>query len=108
VVGLSSENMTPLAKENVWRRSIGPKLKKAGLDGEFPGMRRTFASLCKGGAATRRRLPTSAAQHSVSLDEYMQTPIENNKSVGESAGKRSFRLMVFKRCSAVLGKFGSC
>jgi len=28
---LPSARMTPLAKENVWRRSIGPKLENAGL-----------------------------------------------------------------------------
>jgi hypothetical protein len=28
-----SERLTPLAMENVWRRTIGPKLDKAGSDG---------------------------------------------------------------------------
>jgi len=28
-----SERMTPMAKENVWRCSIGPKLKEVGLGG---------------------------------------------------------------------------
>ena len=38
--------MTPLAKENVWQRSIGPKLKEAGLAWvNFQVMRRTHASL---------------------------------------------------------------
>jgi integrase len=41
-----SERMTPLAKENVWRRSIVTKLKKAGLGWvNFQVMRRTHASL---------------------------------------------------------------
>jgi integrase len=38
--------MTPLAKENIWRRSIVPKLEKAGLGWvNFQVMRRTHASL---------------------------------------------------------------
>jgi integrase len=41
-----SERMTPMAKENVWRRWIGPKLEKAGLGWvNFQVMRRTHASL---------------------------------------------------------------
>ena len=41
-----SERMTPHAKENVWRRSIGPKLEKVGLGwANFQVMRRTHASL---------------------------------------------------------------
>jgi len=41
-----SERMTPLAKENVWRCSIDPKLEKVGLGWvNFQVMRRTHASL---------------------------------------------------------------
>jgi hypothetical protein len=41
-----SERLTPLAKENVWQQSIGPKLKEAGLGWvNFQVMRRTHASL---------------------------------------------------------------
>jgi integrase len=41
-----SERMTPLAKENSWRRSIIPKLEMAGLEWvNFHVMRRTHASL---------------------------------------------------------------
>jgi integrase len=42
-----SERMTtPLAKDNVWRRSIGPKLKAVGLDWvDFHVLRRTSSSL---------------------------------------------------------------
>src|SRR5580698_3489726 len=40
---LPSERMTPLARENVWRRSIGPKLEEAGLGSvNFQVMRRTL------------------------------------------------------------------
>jgi integrase len=41
-----SERMKPLAKENVWQRSIVPKLEKAGLGSvNFQVMRRSHASL---------------------------------------------------------------
>jgi integrase len=41
-----SERMTPLAKENIWRRSIQPKLERAGLGWvNFQVMRRTHSSL---------------------------------------------------------------
>jgi integrase len=41
-----SESMTPLAKKNIRRRSIRPKLEKAGLSFvNFQAMRRTRASL---------------------------------------------------------------
>ena len=43
-----SERMTPMAKENVWRRWIGPKLEKAGLGWvNFQVMRRTHSCLLK-------------------------------------------------------------
>jgi len=78
-----SENMTPLAKENVWRRSIGPKLKKAGLGwANFQVMRRTFASLCKGGGGDAKAIADQCGHNiGVSLDEYMQTPIENKRAL---------------------------
>ena len=41
-----SERLTPLTKENFWQRSIGPKLKEAGLGWvNFQVVRRTHASL---------------------------------------------------------------
>jgi integrase len=41
-----SERLTPLAMENVWRRTIGPKLGKAGLGWvNFQVMRRTSSTL---------------------------------------------------------------
>jgi integrase len=78
-----SENMTPLAKENVWRRSIAPKLEKAGLGFvNFQVMRRTFASLCKGGGGDAKAIADQCGHNiGVSLDEYMQTPIENKRSL---------------------------
>ena len=43
-----SERMTPLSKDNCWRRSMLPKLTKAGLEwANFQVMRRTHATLMK-------------------------------------------------------------
>lgn len=44
----ASERRTPLAKENVWRRNILPRLSKIGLEwANFQVMRRTHASIMK-------------------------------------------------------------
>jgi integrase len=44
----ASECKTPLAKENVWRRNILPRLSKIGLEwANFQVMRRTHASIMK-------------------------------------------------------------
>jgi integrase len=44
----SEKLMTPLAKDNCWRRSFLPKLKPVGLDwANFQVMRRTHSSLLK-------------------------------------------------------------
>jgi hypothetical protein len=43
-----SERITPLAKENIWRRNIAPKLEAVGLGWvNFQVMRRTNSSLMK-------------------------------------------------------------
>jgi integrase len=78
-----SENMTPLCKENVWRRSFLSKLEKAGLEwANFQVMRRTFASLCKGGGGDAKAIADQCGHNiGVSLDEYMQTPIENKRAL---------------------------
>jgi integrase len=42
----ASEKLTPLSRDNCWRRHIGPKLKEAGLGwATFQVMRRTHSSL---------------------------------------------------------------
>lgn len=78
-----SENMTPLAKENVWRRSMAPRLRKAGLEwANFQVMRRTFASLCKGGGGDAKAIADQCGHNiGVSIDEYMQTPLENKRAL---------------------------
>ena len=44
----ASERKTPLAKENVWRRNILPRLSTVGLEwANFQVMRRTHASIMK-------------------------------------------------------------
>ena len=74
-----SENMTPLGKENVWQRSIGPALKKAGLGWvNFQVMRRSFVSLCKGGGGDVKAIADQCGHDvGVCVDEYMQTSIES-------------------------------
>jgi integrase len=70
--------MTPLAKENVWRRSIGPALQKAGLGHvNFQIMRRTAATLMNvvGGNG---KLIADQLGHSLdtSANVYVQSPID--------------------------------
>jgi integrase len=68
-----SERMTPLAKENVWRRSIGPKLKEAGLDWvNFQVMRRTHASLMND-LGIEGKLVADQLGHSLDVNQNVYT-----------------------------------
>jgi integrase len=69
--------MTPLAKENVWRRSIGPALEKAGLDRvNFQVMRRTSATLMNA-LGGNGKLVADQLGHSLDTSQnvYVQSPI---------------------------------
>jgi integrase len=68
-----SERMTPLAKENVWRRSMGPKLEKAGLGWvNFQVMRRTHASLMNG-LGVEGKLVADQLGHSLDVNQNVYT-----------------------------------
>lgn len=68
-----SERMTPLAKENVWRRHIGPKLEKAGLAWvNFQVMRRTHASLMND-LGVEGKLVADQLGHSLDVNQNVYT-----------------------------------
>jgi len=74
-----SENLTPLSKDNCWRRSMQPKLKKAGLDwANFQVMRRTHATLMKQ-AGVDGKLVADQLGHSLDVNQnvYTQSPVES-------------------------------
>jgi len=73
-----SERMTPLSKDNCWRRSMLPKLVKVGLAwANFLVMRRTHASLMKA-LGVDGKLVADQLGHSldVSQNVYTQSPVE--------------------------------
>jgi integrase len=72
-----SENMTPLAKENVWRRSIVPKLEKAGLEwANFQVMRRTHSTLMSA-VGVEGKLVADQMGHTLDVNQnvYTQSPV---------------------------------
>jgi len=72
-----SENMTPLAKENVWRRSIAPKLEKAGLVwANFQVMRRTHSTLMNA-MGVEGKLVADQMGHTLDVNQnvYTQSPV---------------------------------
>lgn len=73
-----SENMTPLTRENLWRRNMKPNLDKAGLGwATFQVMRRTHATLMKG-LGIDGKLVADQLGHGldVSQNVYTQSPVE--------------------------------
>jgi integrase len=74
--------MTPLAKENVWRRSIAPKLEEVGLGWiNFQVMRRTHASLMND-LGVEGKLVADQLGHSldVSLNVYAQSAVSKRQA----------------------------
>ena len=74
----ASERKTPLAKENVWRRNILPRLSKAGLEwANFQVMRRTHASIMKQLGVDRKWVADQLG-HSLDVSQniYTQVPVE--------------------------------
>lgn len=68
-----SERMTPLAKENVWRRSIQPKLERVGLGWvNFQVMRRTHASLMSD-LGVEGKLVADQLGHSLDVNQNVYT-----------------------------------
>lgn len=74
-----SERMTPLSKDNCWRRSMQPKLKEVGLDwANFLVMRRTHATLMRG-LGVDGKLVADQLGHSLDVNQnvYTQSPVES-------------------------------
>ncbi len=73
------ERMTPLSKDNCWRRSMFPKLKKVGLGwANFLVMRRTHATLMKA-LGVDGKLVADQLGHSLDVNQnvYTQSPVES-------------------------------
>jgi integrase len=74
-----SERMTPLSRDNCWRRSMSPALSKVGLGwANFLVMRRTHATLMKA-LKQDPKLVADQMGHSldVSQNVYTQSPVES-------------------------------
>jgi len=74
-----SERMTPLSKDNCWRRSMFPKLDKVGLGwANFLVMRRTHATLMKA-LGVDGKLVADQLGHSLDVNQnvYTQSPVES-------------------------------
>ena len=73
-----SERMTPLSKDNCWRRSMHPALVKVGLEwATFQVMRRTHATLMKA-LGVDGKLVADQLGHSLDVNQnvYTQSPVE--------------------------------
>ena len=76
-----SERMTPLAKENVWRRNMKPHLEKVSLQwANFQVMRRTHATLMNA-LGVEGKLVADQLGHSldVSQNVYTQSGVESRR-----------------------------
>lgn len=76
-----SERMTPLSKDNCWRRSMQPRLAKVGLGwANFLVMRRTHASLMNA-LGVNGKLVADQLGHSLDVNQnvYTQTPVESRR-----------------------------
>lgn len=74
-----SERMTPLSKDNCWRRKMEPKLAKVGLGwANFLVMRRTHATLMKA-LGVDGKLVADQLGHSLDVNQnvYTQSPVES-------------------------------
>jgi integrase len=78
-----SERMTPLSKDNCWRRSMHPRLAKAGLGwANFLVMRRTHATLMKA-LGVDGKLVADQLGHSLDVNQnvYTQSPVESRLAI---------------------------
>jgi integrase len=78
-----SERMTPLSKDNCWRRSMQPRLAKAGLGwANFLAMRRTHATLMKA-LGVDGKLVADQLGHSLDVDQnvYTRSPVESRLAI---------------------------
>ncbi len=77
----SESGMTPLGRDNVWRRKIQPAFEKHGLDwANFQVMRRTFATLSKkAGVDAKIRADHMGNTVDVNENEYTLTSLEERR-----------------------------
>lgn len=78
-----SERMTPLSKDNCWRRSMQPRLTKEGLGwANFLAMRRTHATLMKA-SGVDGKLVADQLGHSLDVNQnvYTQSPVESRLAI---------------------------
>jgi integrase len=74
-----SERMTPLSKENCWRRNFKPRLQSVGMEwANFLVMRRTHATLMRG-LGVDGKLVADQLGHSLDVNQnvYTQSPVES-------------------------------
>ena len=74
-----SERMTPLSKDNWWRRIMQPALKKVGLEwANFLVMRRTHSTLMKA-LGVDGKLVADQLGHSLDVNQnvYTKSPVES-------------------------------
>src|ERR1017187_67902 len=97
-----SERMTPLSKDNCWRRSMEPKLARVGLEwANFLVMRRTHATLMKA-LGVDGKLVADQLGHSLDVNQnvYTQSPVEISRSMVKQLEKALWwRYLVFYRSS---------
>ena len=89
-----SENLTPMSKDNCWRRKMHPKLDKAGLGwANFLVMRRTHATLMKA-LGVDGKLVADQLGHSLDVNQnvYTQSPVESRLDMVNQLEK-SLRVM---------------
>jgi integrase len=89
-----SEAMTPLSKDNCWRRSMFPKLNTVGMGwANFLVMRRTHATLMKA-LGVDGKLVADQLGHSLDVNQnvYTQSPVESRLDMVNQLEK-SLRVM---------------
>jgi integrase len=80
-----SERMTPLSKDNCWRRNIQPQLAKVGLEwANFLVMRRTHASVMKQ-LGVDPKVVADQLGHSLDVNQnvYTRVSVEHRKGAVE-------------------------
>ncbi len=78
-----SERMTPMSKDNCWRRNMLPKLAKVGLGwANFQVMRRTHATLMKQ-LGVDPKLVADQLGHTLDVNQnvYTQSPVESQSVI---------------------------
>jgi len=86
--------LTPLSKDNCWRRHIAPKLAAVGLDwANFLVMRRTHSSLMNG-LGIDGKLVADQLGHSLDVNQnvYTQSAVELRRAAVDQL-EQSLRIM---------------